>query len=162
VVRDLSERGVPGQRFLPVALLVIAACTSVKDGPGSLSARSTVSNYIAKTFQVRSVADKAALEEYLTGEARQRLNAWNDEQFLVAFSDSKRKFEKLQFREVEALNENEVNVTYELTFVERKDRESRTTTKKMAHVVLRDGRWLIENVRNIKLLVEYQDEMSLP
>ncbi|MGK5087243.1 hypothetical protein WDW86_06765, partial [Bdellovibrionota bacterium FG-2] len=89
--------------------------------------------------------------------------AWSEEQFRQAFMDSKRKFLKLVFRETNKGSDKEVNITYELTYLDQsKGHDAKVTAKKLCSLVLDQGKWLISNVRNIKELVEYQNELSLP
>lgn len=138
------------------------ACTTGKT-PSQEDAKSRLSNYISKTFQVQKIEDRTTLESFLTGEAKQRMVSWDDEQFLRAFLDSKRKFEKLAFKEVQRINDQEVAITYELTYLDKNAKKDiRMTNKKMAYLTRENDVWYIKDVKNIKLLVEYQDEMTLP
>jgi len=122
-----------------------------------------LNDYISRSFDVRKAEDKEHLLGYLTGPAKTRLAAWSPEQFREAFIESKRKFVKLVFTEVKPVSASETNITYELTYIDQgKSSDAKVTHKKLGQLVQENGAWLIKDVRNIKELVEYQNEMSLP
>jgi hypothetical protein len=122
-----------------------------------------LADYISKSFAVRSPEDRSQLLAYLTGESKNRLSAWSDEQFRQAFVDSKRQFLKLLVREMKPVSPKEMSITYELMYNDQgRGHNAKVTNKKLCTMVLQDGKWLISDVRNIKELVEYQNEMSLP
>jgi hypothetical protein len=143
-----------------------AACTakqSTTDDPkGRLNA------YISQTFAVKGPQDRLQLAGYLTGQAKVRMENWSDEQFRVAFLDSKRQFVKLAFKELKSVSDSEVGITYELTYQNKytdpqgKSHDAKITNRKFAQMIRQNGQWFISEVRNIKELVEYKDEMSLP
>jgi len=119
--------------------------------------------YISKTFVIKSVSDREALLGYLGGDAHQRLATWTDEQFREAFIDSKREFVRLVFSDIKPVSSQRVDITYELTYLDqKKGSDAKVTNKKLAELDLTDGKWMISDVRNIKQLIEYRDEMSLP
>lgn len=148
------------------ALILVAAgaffgCTRQSDLPDDPKRR--LSEYISRSFSVKDLNDRQALAGYLSGDARNRLAAWSDEQFREAFIVSKRQFVKLTFREVKPVSQKEVNITYELTYMDQgRGRDAKVTNKKLCQMILDQGKWLISDVRNIKELVEYRNEMSLP
>ena len=149
---------------LLVFLLVLSSCTK-----GELNdPKNRLKDYIARSFSIKKSEDKAYLMEYLTGDVKARLGGWSEDQFREAFMDSKRQFEKLLFREVKEVSATEVQVTYELTYLDQgrgrdgQKHDARITTKKLCQMVLDKGKWFISDVKNIKELVEYKDEMSLP
>ncbi len=142
-------------------IALLQACTPQKAGPND--PKQTISEYISKSFSVSATEEKMVLAGYMTGEAKNRLQAWSDDQFRQAFMDSKRQFLKLVFREIQKPSDHEVNVTYELTYLDQsKGHDAKVTAKKLCSLVLDQGKWLISDVRNIKELVEYQNELSLP
>lgn len=144
-----------------VVSVALAGCTSKPSGQGDPKKR--LNEYISRTFNIKSVGDRAALMTYLTGEAKNRLAVWSDEQFREVFIDSKREFAKLVFVEAKSVSPKEMNITYELTYVDKaKGSGAKITNKKLCTLVEEQGIWLIKDVRNIKELVEYQNEMSLP
>ena len=141
-------------------LLALGGCS--KRGGGT-DPKDRLRDYISKSFSIRAKADRTDLTGFLTGDAKTRLAAWSDEQFLQAFVDSKREFVKLAFKEIEKRSAQEVAITYELTYLDQsRGIDAKVTNKKLAQMVERDGRWFISEVRNIKELVEYRNEMSLP
>lgn len=140
------------------ALISCNKKTELEPGPSE-----KLRSYITKSFNVRSKDDRRVLESYLTGDARKRLVAWSDEQFLNVFVDRKRKFVNLIFKEVKEVSPTEVNITYELSFQEQGTQHKATVTnKKMSYLVKESGRWMIRDVRSIRELIEYDNEMSLP
>lgn len=151
--------GIASVALAVAALLFQAGCTRDNSPGGDYKRR--IQDYISKSFAARGASDRGELLRYLTGDAKRRLGAWSDEQFQQAFVDSKRQFVKLAFREVKQPTPKEVSVTYELTYIDQRH-DARVTNKKLAQLVLENGEWLIADVKNIKELVEYRNEMSLP
>jgi hypothetical protein len=122
-----------------------------------------ITEYINLSFQAKSLADRDSMLNLLTGEAKTRLASWSEDQFRQAFIESKRQFLKLLFRETKAISSTEVMVTYELTFLDKsKGNGTKITQRKIACLVKVAGSWGIKEVQNIKELVEYKNEMSLP
>lgn len=145
---------------------LMASCTKFQER--SDDPKSRLTGYINKSFSVKDISDKNELISYLTGDAKTRLGGWSEEQFRTAFIDSKREFLKLSFREVKTISASEVQVTYELTYHEGgkradgKTHDAQVTNKKLCRMLLENGKWQVADVRNIKELVEYQNELSLP
>jgi len=130
---------------------------------GADDPKKRLTEYISKSFAVKGAEDRKGLAEYLAGDARTRMTDWSDEQFRQAFIDSKRQFIKLAFREIKTLSPKEMNITYELTYLDQgKGHDAKVTNKKLCQMSLEKGKWFITDVRNIKELVEYRNEMSLP
>lgn len=153
-------------RFTVLALLVSFALTVLgacmpSDGPDDPKRR--LSDYISRSFAVKSVADRKELLDYLTGKSKLRLSAWSDDQFREAFLESKREFIKLSFKELKKVSDDRVDITYELTYLDQgKGHDAKVTNKKLAEMIREQGQWVVGDVRNIKELVEYRDELSLP
>ncbi len=125
--------------------------------------KSRLTEYISVSFAVKGLDDRKNLLQYLTGEAKQRLEAWSDDQFRQAFIETRRQFVKLSFKEIKPINKALVNVVYELTYIDQsKGKEVRVTNRKFCEVVDEKGSWLISSVKNLKELIEYKNEMSLP
>ena len=142
-------------------LLALSSCTKGVDGPED--PRSRLQEYISKSFNSKTDGDRKELLEYLTGEARARLASWSGEQFRQAFLDSKRQFLKLSFRELKKISDHEVSITYELMYMDQaKGRDAKVSNRKLAQLLHENGKWYIAEVRNIKELIEYQNEMALP
>lgn len=147
--------------LLGIIGLTLVSCFEKSDEANDPKKRLT--DYISKTFSIRQTGDKKDLLDYLSGDARARLEAWSEEQFSQAFIENKRQFIKLIFQEVKKLSPTEVSITYELTFLDQaKGRDAKVTNKKLSQLTLQNGQWLIHDVRNIKELVEYRNEMALP
>jgi hypothetical protein len=145
--------------FLAVSAILGPACTGGPRLEGDPKKR--LNDYISYSFAVKSPQDRQQLASYLTGDAKRRLLAWSDDQFREAFVDTKRQFLKLAFRDVRAVSPSEVNITYELTYLDqRKDHEAKVTNRKLCQLVQEQGNWFINDVHNIKELVEYKNEMS--
>jgi hypothetical protein len=144
-----------------VLLFASTACTMGK--PVENDPKQRLKDYISASFNVSDVEGRKTLESFLTGEAKSRLAAWSNEQFIKAFVDSKRQFVKLVFREDKSISPQETHIVYELTYLDAgRGADAKVTNKKLSHLVLDKDKWLIREVRNIKELVEYQNEMSLP
>lgn len=142
-------------------ILIFVGCS--QSSVSSSDPKRRLTEYLSKSFSIQSVSERHELESFLTGDTRNRLAAWSDDQFEAAFIQSKRKFQKLLFRETKQLDENRVNITYELTYLdESKESPAKITQKKLCTLTREKGTWYIREVRNIKELVEYRDEMSLP
>lgn len=143
-----------------------SACTRKPEGADDPKRR--LNEYISESFAVRGPQDRARLSAYLEGEAKARLDSWSDEQFRQAFVDAKRKFIKLAFKEAKTVSDQEVGITYELTYQigtpdgQGKEHDAKITNRKLAQMIRRGDQWYISEVRNIKELVEYQNELSLP
>ncbi len=141
------------------------ACTPGDRGAQqpSQAAKQRLNEYLVHSFQVKDPKERAQLGSYLTGDARSRLLAWSDEQFRAAFIETQRKLVEIKFRETQVISPTEVSLTYELTTVDQsRGKNARVTQKKLCRMILSQGVWLIQSVQNIKELVEYQNEMSLP
>ena len=154
-----------------IFLFALSSCSGRSSKSGDPKQR--VTDYISKTFAVREESDRQGLLEQLAGDARYRLAAWSDEQFRAAFIESKRTFVKLQFQEVKQVTDDRYDVTYDLTYMDggrpsqaaesaAREAIAKVTQRKVCVLVLEKGQWLINEVKSIKELVEYQGEMSLP
>ena len=122
-----------------------------------------LTNYIAKSFEIHSLDDRKALLEYLSGETKERLQAWSDDQFRQAFVDSKRQFVKLAVVDMKKQSEGEASLTYELTYLDQqRGKGAKVTAQRLAMMKKEGDRWLIQEVRNMKELVEFSNEMALP
>jgi len=142
-------------------LMGMSACTI--GGKSGNDPRSRLNEYISKSFNARSLADKDAMLSYLTGDAKARLSAWSEDQFRQAFIDSRRQFLKLVFRDTRAVSPAETDITYEISYLDpSRGKSAKVTNRKMSEMVLEGGNWMIKDVHNIKELIEYRNEMSLP
>ncbi len=145
-------------------LLFSGACTQsqYQSQYQSNDPKKKLTEYIEKSFNVRNTEDKKVLLGFLSGEAKNRLSAWSDEQFKEAYIDSKRKFEKLVFNEYKQISPQEAAITYVLTYTDKRGGDVQVTNKKLCKMVLENNHWFINEVKNIKELIEYKNEMSLP
>ena len=141
--------------------ILLSACTGSQNLPGDPKSR--LEQYITKSFAVKEPEDRAAMSEFLTGEAKRRLTAWSDAQFLLAFVETKRTFDRLLIRETRKVSATEVSITYEISYIEKVDTRTRkVTNRKLASMLQEQGTWYISEVRNLSELIEFQDELSLP
>jgi hypothetical protein len=149
-------------RILPlVVLLAMSSCT--RDQQSNDDPKRRLNEYISLSFSAKGPGDREKLVSYLTGQAKTRLTAWSDDQFKQAFVDSKRQFLRLVFTEEKKVSPTEVNLTYELTYVDQgRGHDAKVTNKKLCQMVLDRGIWFIKDVSNIKELVEYRNEMTFP
>jgi hypothetical protein len=103
------------------------------------------------------------MEELLTGDTLSRLMSWSDDQFAKAFLESPKRFQGLRILENRKVSEQEVALTYELSFEEGpKDNLAQITQKKLCSVIKVDGAWKIKEVRSIRESIEYLKEFTLP
>jgi hypothetical protein len=152
-------------RAVALILLSLAAggCTSHSETGAGSDPKRVLNEYISRSFAVKSPADRQEMLQLLTHEAKSRLSAWSDDQFREAFMESKRQFVKLVFTESKSQSPASISVTYELSYLDQaKGHDAKVTQKKLAQLLLDSGHWLIADVKNIKELVEYRDEMTLP
>ena len=146
--------------FLALGFLSMSACTNdrIDDTPAK-----ALENYIQISFNAKTAEDKKKLEDLLTGDTRERLAKWSDEQFLKAFVESKKKFENLKILENKKVNDHEVALTYELAYQEGgPEKPAQITQRKLCSVVSQNGDWKIKEVRSIRESIEYLKELSLP
>lgn len=143
-----------------LALCMLFACTQdVLDGTPA----KVLESYIQISFHASGVQDKRRMEDLLTGDTKNRLVSWSDEQFIKAFIDAKKKFQGLKTLETKKVNDHEVALTYELSYQEGpEDKTAQITERKLATIVKEDGSWRIKEVRSIRESIEYLKELSLP
>lgn len=144
---------------------VFNACT-LNSHRSDESAQAALNEYISLSFQIKESSDRDRLLSYLTGQAKTRLAAWSPDQFSQAFLQNKREFLKLLILEDKKVSSTEENITYELTYIDygRTDggQGAQVTNKKLCHLIQNQGKWMITEMRNIKELVEYRNEMTFP
>jgi hypothetical protein len=158
----MSARKLPQKILVVLAALACVASGCSKDTKNENDPKQRLTDYVHTSFSIHDTTERTKLESYLTGGAKNRLVAWSDDQFREAFVDSKRKDPKLAIREVKPVTANRTDITYELSYVdEAKGAGTRVTTKRMCEMTLEDGKWLIRDVKNIKELIEYKNEMSI-
>lgn len=146
----------------PILLIAISITSCSKKHEGQGDPKKTLTDYISTSFSVREVSDREKLNAYLTGGAKNRLVSWSEDQFRQAFVDTKREFVKLAIREVKPVNASRTDITYELTYVDQgRGPDARVTTKRMCEMSLEGGKWMIREVKNIKELIEYKNEVTI-
>jgi hypothetical protein len=144
---------------------LLLACT--KD-QGIKIPQAQLEAYIAKSFSVRSLADRSVLASYLTDQVKDRLAAWSDTQFEEVFVGSQRELLRLLIKEVKKTSAEEVEITYELSFLEHSKmhqnqlHEARIVNKKLCRMLFQNGKWLIADVKSLKELIEYEGGIALP
>ncbi len=146
--------------FVSAALLLFSACS--QDTVDTTPAK-VLDNYIQTSFRAKSLEDKKKMEEMLTGDTKNRLVSWSDEQFMKAFVESPKKFQGLKVLETKKVSDREVALTYELSYQDGPaDKTAEITQRKMSTIVQEDGSWKIKEVRSIRESIEYLKEFSLP
>jgi hypothetical protein len=139
----------------------LGACTTTPAGESTPT--KVLETYIKVSFGARGLEDKKRMEELLTGDTRNRLIAWSDDQFTKAFVDSRKRFMGLKILESKKVSEEEVALTYELSFQEGVPQKAANITQKKLCAVVREGDvWKIKEVRSIRESIEYLNEFSLP
>lgn len=140
---------------------ILSSCTQKPDVVSD--PKKVLTDYISKSFSMKSMDDKKLLLSHLTGETKSRLDAWSEDQFRAAFIDTKRQFVKLLIKEVKKNSDIEVGITYELTYLDlAKGKDVKITNKKLAMLGKEGSQWLIKEVKNINELIEFRNEMALP
>lgn len=144
-------------------LLVFSALFGgCQGGPGGKDPKDALNRYISQSFAIKKPEDRQRLLSFLTGDAKKRLTAWSDEQFRVAFMDSKRSFVSLKFDEMKKISDSEFHITYQLAYLDQeRGAGAKVTSKKICQLVRENDQWLIRDVRNVKELVEYRNEMAV-
>ena len=140
--------------------LLIFSCT---EAPLNGSPTQVLENYIKISFSTTGIQDKKRMEDLLTGDTKARLLSWSDEQFTKAFLEAPKKFQGLKILENRKVSDQEVALTYELSFNEgTKDNAAQVTQRKLCSVVNEHGSWKIKEVRSIRESIEYLKEFTLP
>lgn len=153
------QRNIAGMLVL-IGTLFGSGCTSKMEDQSPAKA---LESYIEASFNVKDASDKKKMESLLTGDTKQRLSVWSDEQFLKAFVETKKKFGSLKILENKKVNDQEVALTYELSFREgEKDKLAQITQRKLCTMVYLEGGWKIKEVRSQRESIEYLSELSLP
>lgn len=125
--------------------------------------KTRLQEYVSQSFSIQKAEDRTRLMGHLTGEAKTRFAAWSEEQFNQAFLQGKRQFLKLLIRETKRLSPEHVQITYELIYLDQaKGKDAKVTQKKLCDLLLQQGQWKISDVKSIKELVEYQNELVFP
>jgi hypothetical protein len=147
-------------RILALSVVLFACTPDVVDSTPA----KVLESYIQISFNVQSVADKKRMEDLLTGDTKNRLVSWSDDQFMKAFQTAQKKFDTLKTLETKKVNDHEVALTYELSYTEGPaDKTAQITQRKLATIVQEDGGgWKIKEVRSIRESIEYLKELSLP
>ncbi len=146
--------------LLALWFMVLPGCTDLSP---DVTPAKVLENYIRISFNATSLDDKKKMEELLTGDTRTRLMSWSDEQFSKAFIGASKKFQGLKILENNKVSDQEVAITYELSFEEGvQDKVTRTTQRKLCAIVNEEGVWKIKEVRSIRESIEYLKEFSLP
>lgn len=138
--------------------VVVFGCTqnTQKDSP-----QKTLSEYVARSFAIKSLEDKAKLLELTTGEVKTTLEKLDENSFRHYFIDGKKQFIALKVRDERKLDAERYSITYELTYVnDSSESKDKVTNKKHALFVSQNGKWVISEVRNLKTFIEHQNEMS--
>jgi hypothetical protein len=133
-----------------------------------------LTEYVSRTFAIRTPEDRSKLVELMTGKVKERMLAWSREEFKAFFLDRQREMLKFLIKDVKEISPTETQVTYELIFTEKAkaisepgvltDRwiESKITHRRLAQLVLEGGQWFIADVRNVRELIEFKGEMAIP
>lgn len=146
--------------FLASVLVFASSCTK---GISDQTPVKTLESYIDASFNVKGLEDKVRMENLLTGDTKQRLSVWSDEQFLKAFVETKKKFGYLKILENKKVSDSEVVITYELSFREgEKEKMAQITQRKISTLINIEGGWKIKEVRSQRESIEYLSELSLP
>lgn len=140
-----------------LSLFLALSCTDKEKD--ATDPKRVLTDYIKKSFAIQNPSDKQELSIYLAGDLKTRLLSWSDEQFMEAFGKTHREYVEFRIPEFKKISDDEVTMTYELVY---KEGEAKVTNRKICHMVRKDNRWYIDEVKNIKQLIEYSGEMTFP
>ena len=146
--------------FVLLSFTGLSACTpdAVETTPGKV-----LETYIQISFHAQSLEDKKHMEELLTGDTKNRLVSWSDEQFSKAFLETRKRFKGLKILESKKVSDKEFALTYELSYQDGpEDKAAEVTQRKLSTIVQEDGNWRIKEVRSIRESIEYLKALSLP
>lgn len=149
------------------ALASVMACTGGNKG-GAETPQRVLSEYVSRSFAVKAPVEKSKLLELTTGEVKKAIEQLDEAAFRSYFIDSKRDFLGLKVKDERKVGDGQYSITYELSYMSRglpvatsaEPSVDRVTNKKHALFVNQDGKWLISEVKNLKTLIEHQNEMS--
>lgn len=143
-------------------IAMIAMATGCTKSSDKISPQGTLSDYVSRSFGLKSPGDKSRLLELTTGQVRTALEGLDDASFKASFIDTKKEFVSLKIRDERKLAEDQYSITYEVTYKHSSgDSKDKITNKKHALFVNEGGKWLITEVRNLKTFIEHQNEMSI-
>ena len=157
---NYSYRLKTGILTLVLLMTGLSSCTRESDDS---SPNKVLESYIQISFAAATAQDKKRMEELLTGDTKARLSSWSDDQFTKAFIETKKKFQGLKVLETKKVNEQEVALTYELSYQEGpQDKLALVTQRKLCTITHEADGWKIKEVRSIRESIEYLKELSLP
>lgn len=149
--------------LLLFTVFVVAGCngTSKDSTPQKI-----LSEYVSRSFAVKGTPDKSKLLELTTGEVRKTIDSMDEQSFKNNFLEKNREFIGLKVRDERKLSEEKYSITYELTYqtkanvVDGTPSNDTVTNKKHAIFEKKEGKWLISEVKNLKTMIEHQNEIS--
>jgi hypothetical protein len=150
--------------FLMAGSMVLGSTACEMRSASQKEPKEVIQRYIAASFNARSFSDKGKLTPLLTGEVKERLVNLEEESFKKRFLDPNRKFIRLRFREIQEVSPGLLNLTYEITYSETRKNgyEATVTNRKLAELVLIDEKWFIQDVKSLRQLIEFEDELAFP
>lgn len=140
-------------------LVLASACTK---GGKTDSPEAVLEAYVKKAINAKSGSDKGALYDYTTGKALERLQQMSDEDFINSLVKPEFKFVHFSTRDRRQEEDGSVNLVYELVYDSAGgDTSAKVTNRKIAYFKNVDGKWKIEDTRNVKSFVEVEKGMEV-
>lgn len=131
-------------KFMLVALFLLAGCLEDNSSP-----EAALKNFVEA--RMGNVVTREYILERVTGTMKQSLENITDEEF-AKFADL-RNVEKNSFKVIsKSCQEKKCFLTYSVSYLTKNKETSAYTSevKKIAEVLMEDGKWLIADVSNIK------------
>ena len=155
-------------RNIFVFLLLAALMSGCTKSSQKLDAPEKVlSEYVARSFAMKSLDDRDKLAQLSTGQVKGELQKLDTATLQRYFVNSKKTFVSLKIRDERKLSPDRVSITYELTYMNDIPKTSnfpesrdKVTNRKHAIFVRENGGWLISEVRNEKTYIEHQNALS--
>ena len=139
--------------------LATGACTKkakVESPEGVIEA------YVNTAINAKDASAKTALFEFMTGKALERIQSMSDAEFMEGVVKPEFKFVHLSTRDLREEQGGGISLVYELVYENTSgDSAAKITNRKIAYMRNVDGRWKIEDTRNVKSFVEVEKGLSV-
>lgn len=127
------------------------------------SVNDVLEKYVQTSFDLKAFEDRTRLLELSSGSVKRDLEAMDEAGFKRQFADRERKLLKFTIRDRHKLSPNRYSVLYEVKLTQALSDKSLTTqvNKKLAFLTNDQGKWLIDEVRNINSTISYKDDLTV-
>lgn len=140
-------------------LFVVSACTK-KNEPSTPAG--VIEAYVKTAINAKDASAKTSLYEFMTGKALDKIQGMSDEEFLNGMVRPEFKFVHLSTRDQREEQGGSISLVYELVYENTGgDTAAKITNRKIAYMRNVDGKWKIEDTRNVKSFVEVEKGLSV-